>query len=130
MQDGKYVGKMPVKVDMELLKLGQAKFNTYCSPCHDKVGTGKGIVALRTPSWQPSNLLEDRLKNTADGDIYWVITHGRRTMPGYEYQISDPKERWAVVAYVRALQRASAGSAADMPQRADAATPASRGENK
>jgi mono/diheme cytochrome c family protein len=73
-------------------------------------------VAIRTPAWQPTNLHEDRLVKTADGDIYWVITHGRRSMPAYRYQISDPRDRWAVVAYVRALQRASLGNRNDLPQ--------------
>jgi mono/diheme cytochrome c family protein len=116
MLNGQYVGKMPVKIDADLLKIGQQKFNIYCAPCHDKAGSGKGIVAIRTPAWQPTNLHELRLVNTADGDIFWTITNGRRSMPAYKYQISDPRDRWAVVAYVRALQRSWLGTMQDLPQ--------------
>lgn len=113
---GLYTGRNPVTIDAALLKTGQARFNTYCSPCHDQTGSGKGIVALRTPAWQPSNLQEDRVKNLADGDIFDTITNGRRSMPAYKYQIQAEKDRWAIVAYVRALQRASSGTTADVPE--------------
>lgn len=110
-----FTGKNPRTIDPALLKTGQTKFNTYCSPCHDRLGTGKGIVPTRWPAWQPSNLTEDRLKAYNDGEIYWVISNGRRTMPGYKYQITED-DRWAIVAYVRALQRASSGTIEDVPQ--------------
>lgn len=113
---GLYTGKNPVAIDTDLLKLGQARFNVYCTPCHDQEGTGKGIVALRTPSWQPSNLTEDRVKKLADGDIFDTITNGRRSMPAYKYQVQSAKERWAIVAYVRALQRAAGGTIEDVPE--------------
>lgn len=110
-----YVGKSPVPVTIDLLKKGQAKFGTYCTPCHDREGTGQGIVPTRVPSWQPSNLMEDRVVQFADGDIFNVITEGRRTMPPYKYQISV-EDRWAIVAYLRVLQRAAHGSMGDVPQ--------------
>jgi mono/diheme cytochrome c family protein len=113
---GLYTGRNPVTIDAELLKTGQTRFNTYCTPCHDKTGSGKGIVALRTPAWQPSNLLEDRVKNLADGDIFDTITNGRRSMPAYKYQVQSIKDRWAIVAYVRVLQRASSGTLEDVPE--------------
>jgi len=68
-----YVGKSPVPLTPELLKLGQTKFNTYCQPCHDKTGSGQGIVPTRVPTWQPSNLTEERVVQFADGDIFNVI---------------------------------------------------------
>lgn len=113
---GLYTGKNPVTIDPELVKLGQTRFNVYCTPCHDQQGTGKGIVALRTPAWQPSNLTDERVRGFADGDIFDTITNGRRSMPAYKYQIPSVKDRWAVVAYVRALQRASSGTAEDVPE--------------
>lgn len=113
---GLYSGKNPRTIDAALLKTGQTRFNVYCTPCHDRTGSGKGIVALRTPSWQPSNLLEDRVKNLADGDIFDTITNGRRSMPAYKYQIQSEQDRWAIVAYVRALQRATTGTIDDVPQ--------------
>src|SRR5450755_978757 len=56
-----YVGKSPVPLTPALLHQGQMRFNTYCQPCHDKTGSGVGIVPTRVPTWQPSNLTEDRV---------------------------------------------------------------------
>lgn len=109
-----YVGKNLEPVNPELLKLGQTKFNIYCTPCHSRVGDGKGIVALKTPAWQPSNLHEQRVRDQADGQIFNTITAGRRTMPGYRFQITE-HDRWAIVAYVRALQRTD-GAIGDVPE--------------
>lgn len=110
-----YVGKSPVPVTAELLHQGQYRFNTYCAPCHDRTGQGKGIVPAHAPQWQPANLTEDRVVELADGDIFNVITNGRRTMPPYKYQIVTA-DRWAIIAYVRALQRAAHGTVADVPE--------------
>jgi mono/diheme cytochrome c family protein len=90
------------------------KFNTYCQPCHDKTGSGQGIVPTRVATWQPSNLTEDRVVQFADGDIFNVITNGRRSMPPYRFQIAV-EDRWAIIAYVRALQRAAHGTKAEVP---------------
>lgn len=114
-ENGEYIGKMPVKVTPELLATGQTKFNTYCSPCHDRAGSGEGIVAVKAPTLKPANLMEDRLKQTADGDLFTVITYGRRNMHPYRFQIVE-SDRWAIVAYVRALQRATSGSMNDVPE--------------
>ena len=115
-----YVGKSPVPMTLAEIKTGQAKFATYCTPCHDRVGTGQGIVPTRVPSWQPSNLTEDRVVQFADGEIFQVITNGRRTMPAYKFQISV-EDRWAIISYLRVLQRAAHGSMNDVPanQKAD-----------
>jgi mono/diheme cytochrome c family protein len=102
-------------VTPELLHQGQFRFNTYCSPCHDKTGSGRGIVPTRFPAWQPSNLMEDRVVQFADGDIFNVITNGRRTMPPYRFQITVA-DRWAIIAYVRVLQRAAHGTVNDLPE--------------
>jgi hypothetical protein len=109
-----YIGKSPVPLTMELLKQGQSRFNTYCTPCHDREGEGQGIVPVRTPTWQPSNLMDDRVVEFADGDIFNVITHGRRSMPSYKYQIVV-QDRWAIIAYLRVLQRAHHASEQDVP---------------
>ncbi len=104
----------PEKIDMETAGPGQARFNIYCSPCHDRVGSGQGIVAIKTPAWQPTNLQDDRIKKMADGEIFSVISHGRRTMPAYRFQVVE-HDRWAIVAYLRALQRSTSGTVADVP---------------
>ena len=109
-----YVGKMPVPVTDELLTEGQWRFNTYCSACHDRTGLGHGIVPIEWPAWQPQNLMEDRIVQMADGDIFNVITYGRRTMPPYQVQ-NRPEERWAIIAWLRVLQRAAHGNLNEVP---------------
>ncbi len=78
-----YAGKNPLfeqqNVDLDaILTKGHARFNTYCSPCHDKQGSGMGIVAIHTPTWQPANLMEQRVVEFADGEIFNVVSNGRR----------------------------------------------------
>ncbi len=113
--DGKtYTGQNPLKIDMATMHLGQAKFNTYCSPCHSRVGDGRGIVALKTPSWQPANLHDERIRLQADGEIFRTIGYGKNSMPGYRFQMVE-KDRWAIVAYLRAIQRTRNAAMADVP---------------
>lgn len=113
--DGLYVGRNPLKLDAATLELGQTKFNTYCSPCHDRTGSGKGIVSLRSnAALQAADLRKDEIKAYTDGEIFWVISNGRRTMSGYRNQI-PAQDRWAIVAYVRALQRTTTGTLDDVP---------------
>ena len=114
MEGPMYVGKSPVPVTADLLHQGQMRFGTYCSPCHDLAGTGHGIVPAHAPQWQPANLTEDRVVQLADGDIFNVITNGRRTMPPYKYQVVT-SDRWAIIAYLRVLQRAANSTVADVP---------------
>jgi mono/diheme cytochrome c family protein len=109
-----YTGKNPERITMELLKKGQTKFNTYCSPCHDRTGTGQGIVPQHAPGWQPANLMDDRIVQFADGEIFHVVTNGRRSMPAYRFQVAV-EDRWAIIAYLRGLQRAATGSLNDVP---------------
>jgi mono/diheme cytochrome c family protein len=111
--NGMYVAKNPLPITPDLLQLGQARFNTYCQPCHGRAGNGKGIVGARS-NWIASSLVDDRVKGFPDGDFFDVITHGRRTMPAYRYQITE-HDRWAVISYVRALQRTTSGTINDVP---------------
>ncbi len=111
--DGAYVAKNPEAIDHELLLRGQAKFNVYCAPCHDRTGSGRGVVAARS-NWIPGNLHEERIVNFVDGEIFHVINAGRRSMPSYRFQIPE-KDRWAIVAYVRVLQRAWLGKLDEVP---------------
>jgi mono/diheme cytochrome c family protein len=113
--NGEYIAQNPLKISAELLTVGQAKFNTYCQPCHGRLGNGKGIVNLHAPTWQASNMLDDRVRAFVDGDYFDVITHGRRSMPAYGFQISE-HDRWAIVSYIRVLQRASHATVDDVPQ--------------
>jgi mono/diheme cytochrome c family protein len=126
--DGKlYVGKMPIQITPEVLADGEARFNIYCTPCHDRTGLGKGMVPKRATNWQPANLMEDRVVQLADGDIFNVITYGRRTMPPYFEQI-PVEERWHIIAYLRVLQRAAHGTINDVPE-AERASLAYKGAN-
>ena len=111
--NGNYVTKNPLGITAETLQLGHMRFNTYCSPCHGRLADGKGIVGKRS-NWIASSMIDDRVLAFADGDFFDVITHGRRTMPSYRYQITE-HDRWAIIAYVRVLQRASHASIDDVP---------------
>lgn len=110
---GMYVGKNPLPITMQTLVRGRERYNIYCAPCHDQTGSGHGIVSLRS-SWLPTNLLEPRVRNMADGELYTVISQGRRSMPSYRFQIPEA-DRWAIVAYLRALHRATDARMEDVP---------------
>lgn len=117
-----YSGMNPLfPYDKPTLELGQRKFNTYCAPCHGQSGNGGGIIGKRAgPVLVPSSLINtDKasgvvVREYADGEIFEVISNGRRTMKGYRTQISA-RDRWAIVAYVRVLQRQN-GVLADVPE--------------
>jgi mono/diheme cytochrome c family protein len=111
--DGTYVARNPLPITKETLAEGQRKFDIYCAPCHDRTGSGRGIVPAKAV-WVPGNLHDERIVNFVDGELYHVIANGRRSMPGYRYQISE-KDRWAIVAYIRALQRSWRGTMDDVP---------------
>ncbi len=111
--DGQLVAKIPVQVTMPLLQRGQERFNIYCSPCHSRVGDGQGIVVKRG-YLPPPTFHDERLRTVPDGHIFDVITRGVRNMPSYAHQISVD-DRWAIVAYFRALQRSRNAAAGDVP---------------
>jgi hypothetical protein len=111
--NNQYVGRNPLTINEDVMHTGQRRFNTYCSPCHDRAGHGRGVVAQRS-IWIPTNLHEPRVKGFNDGEIFNVITHGRRSMPSYRFQITE-EDRWAIVAYVRALQRTTSGTLEEVP---------------
>ena len=110
---GMYVGRNPLTLDKATFELGQKKFNTYCSPCHDRSGSGHGVVWKKLPTFAPANLHEDRIRAYPDGEYFDVISNGRRAMKGYKTQIAE-RDRWAIVAYIRVLQRQD-GALADVP---------------
>jgi cytochrome c5 len=109
-----YIGRNPLKITPDLLEVGERRFNTYCGPCHDRTGQGRGLIGQRA-LWLPTNLLEDRVKQFNDGEIFNITTEGRRSMPSYRFQVTA-EDRWAIVAYVRVLQRASMGTIEEVPQ--------------
>ena len=103
--NGEYVAKVPVPVNYEFVKRGQSRFNIYCATCHDRVGTSRSIIIQRGVGIPPPPLLaSENIVNNPDGRIFETITYGRGNMSGYAVQI-DLEDRWAIVAYVRALQK-------------------------
>ena len=97
-------GADPLPIDRTTLERGRARFDIFCAPCHGRTGAGDGIVVKRGFP-QPPSLHEARLRNeVADGYLYDVIRNGFRQMPAYGSRISV-HDRWAIVAYLRALQR-------------------------
>lgn len=111
---GDTVRTMPVPVTLALLRRGQQRFNIYCAPCHSRVGDGHGIVVQRGLI-PPPTFHSEKLRNYRDGYIFNVISHGIRNMPAYGPQI-PVADRWAIVAYFRALQRSQNASIDDMPE--------------
>jgi mono/diheme cytochrome c family protein len=111
MQNGKFI-EMPIPVTRELLERGQGRYNIYCSPCHSRVGDGSGIIAQRGFHW-PASFHNDRLRRAPDGYIFDVITYGYGAMSSYAIQV-QPRDRWAIVAYIRALQLSRDATVADL----------------
>ncbi|MCS6989245.1 MAG: cytochrome c [Chloroherpetonaceae bacterium] len=113
-KEGDTIRYAPIDITMETMLRGQERYNIYCSPCHSRVGDGKGIVVER--GYTPAPTYHDnRLRNVPDGHIFLVITNGWRNMPSYRNQISV-EDRWAIVAYIRALQRSQNATLADVPE--------------
>jgi mono/diheme cytochrome c family protein len=107
------VKELPFAVDEQVLNRGQERFNIYCSPCHDRTGSGNGIVVQRGYR-QPPSFHTDRLRQADAGHFFDVMTNGFGAMPDYKVQIA-PRDRWAIVAYIRALQLSQHAAAADVP---------------
>src|ERR1022692_2825636 len=104
---------MPFPVTMELLKRGQERFNIYCTPCHSRVGNGLGEIVQR--GYKPAANLHDQVRLSQPiSHYFYVMTHGYGAMPDYSAQLT-PVDRWAVAAYIRALQLSQAAKAADVP---------------
>lgn len=99
--DGSYIETMPVDITRSFLKQGQNSFNTFCTPCHGGVGEGDGPVS--DFGYMAASLLTERAREMPDGEIYSAIYNGVNTMNSYRHQIGV-EDRWAIVAYVRALQ--------------------------
>lgn len=111
---GKLVKKSPVAPTMEILKRGQERFNIYCSPCHSRLGDGKGMVVQRG-MFPPPTYHQARIRDIEDGHIFDVITNGIRNMPSYRSQI-PVSDRWAIVNYLRVLQRSQNAKLKDIPE--------------
>jgi len=111
--DGKPATTLPVKLDRALLERGQQRFDIYCRVCHGGAGMADGTVVKRG-MLPPPSFHEERIRALPVGQIFHVISHGVRNMPSYAAQI-PVRDRWAIVAYVRALQVSRSATLKDVP---------------
>jgi len=113
---GAFVLEMPVPLTRQLLERGQDRYEVFCAMCHGYTGDGKGIIMTGEYGYVPAPTYhDDRLRGIEDGHLFDVVGNGIRTMPGYAYQI-PVEDRWAIVAYLRALQRSQHTSIEDVPE--------------
>jgi len=111
---GEAAATFPFPVTRETLYHGQQRFDIFCSPCHDRVGNGQGMI-VRRGFRAPPSLHIDRLRDSRPGYFFDVISRGFGTMPDYAEQI-PPEDRWAIVAYIRALQLSQQAAVTDAPE--------------
>jgi len=116
-----FVELNPLTVNAELLKRGQQRFTIYCSPCHGQLAEGNGITK-KYGMGVVANLHDKRIVEMADGELFFVMSNGRGLMQSYASQV-DVQDRWAIVAYLRALQLARLGSVDDVPEAQRATLP-------
>ncbi|MBA3948366.1 MAG: cytochrome c [Acidobacteria bacterium] len=114
MSDGMPATEFPFAITRASLDRGENRYNVYCAPCHSTVGDGRGMVVQRGYR-QPPSFHIDRLRDVPPGYVFDVITNGFGVMPDYRAQIAA-EDRWAIVAYVKALQLSQHATEADVPE--------------
>ena len=107
---------LPLALSRQLLERGQERYNIYCAPCHDRLGNGQGMIVRRGFSAPPS-LHSERLRQAPLRHFFEVMTNGYGAMPDYAAQVS-PHDRWAIAAYMQALQLSQHASLTDVPEEA------------
>jgi hypothetical protein len=111
--DGKLADAFPFAITMEVLARGQERYEIFCSPCHDRIGTGQGMIVRR--GFTPARSFHDaRLRAAPAGHFFEVMTQGFGPMPSYANQLSE-QDRWAVIAYIRALQFSRNARVSELP---------------
>jgi mono/diheme cytochrome c family protein len=115
-----FIENNPLAINARLLRRGQQRFNINCSPCHGATADGNGITKKIGAMLVVANLHDKRIVELPDGEIFHVITNGRNNMGAYGPNVTV-EDRWAIVAYLRALQIARLGSVDDVPQELRAA---------
>lgn len=114
---GEPIAKIPVPVTAQLIERGQDRFNIYCAPCHDQAGHGQGMVVRAKAGMAPvPSYHQDYMREYSDGYLFGVITNGSKSglMGAYKHQV-EAGDRWAIVAYIRALQRSQFAAVEDVP---------------
>ncbi|HZZ39651.1 MAG TPA: cytochrome c [Acidobacteriaceae bacterium] len=113
LMNGKEANMMPFPVTMQVLDRGQERFNVYCTPCHSRVGNGAGMIVER--GYKPAGNFHDARRLAEPlSHYFYVMTNGFGAMPDYKAQIA-PADRWAIAAYIRALQLSQNATLADVP---------------
>ncbi len=111
--DGKLSEVFPAPVTRATLERGRERFDIHCSPCHDRAGTGRGMIVMRGFK-QPVSFHDDRLRGMPPGYFFDAITNGFGVMPSYAAQV-PVADRWAIAAYIRALQLSQHATVAEVP---------------
>ena len=101
-EDDRFADELPMELSPELLARGRNRFEAFCAPCHGRVGNGQGMVVQRGFK-HPNSFHEERLRRSNVGYFFSVITNGFGEMSSYASQL-EPQDRWAIAAYIRALQ--------------------------
>lgn len=105
--------EMPFPATMEVLRRGQERYNIYCTPCHSRVGNGLGMIVER--GYKPAGNFHDQVRQSQPiSHYFYVMTNGYGAMPDYAAQLT-PEDRWAVAAYIRALQLSQNATEKDVP---------------
>jgi mono/diheme cytochrome c family protein len=112
--NGTYLPTIPVPVTASFLHRGEDRYNIFCSPCHSRTGDGDGMVHRRG-FWVPPSLHTPRLRAVPPGYLFQVVNNGYGAMPAYKEQIVEVSDRWAIVAYIRALQLSRNATVDDVP---------------
>jgi hypothetical protein len=113
LQDGKEVDALPFPATLTVLERGQEEFNTYCTPCHSRVGNGAGMIVDR--GYRPASNFHDAKRRAEPlSHYFYVISHGYGAMPDYAAQVPTA-DRWAIAAYIRALQLSQDAKQSDVP---------------
>jgi mono/diheme cytochrome c family protein len=113
LMNGKEADMMPFPATMQVLARGQERFNVYCTPCHSRVGNGAGMIVER--GYKPAGNLHDASRSGKPlSHYFYVMTNGYGAMPDYKEQVT-PEDRWAIAAYIRALQLSQNATQADVP---------------
>jgi Cytochrome C oxidase, cbb3-type, subunit III len=113
LMNGKEANMMPFPVTMTVLARGQERFNVYCTPCHSRVGNGAGMIVQR--GYKPAGNLHDAKRLSEPlSHYFYVMTNGFGAMPDYKAQVT-PEDRWAIAAYIRALQLSQNATLSDVP---------------
>ena len=119
------VHTFPMELDEKFLQRGQQRYDIFCAPCHDQTGSGLGMVVKRGFKRPPSMHI-DRLRDAPVGHYFDVITNGFGVMSSYAEQV-PVEDRWAIIAYIRALQLSQNATLADVPEKEKKELEASRG---